>query len=132
MSGIGDSAQCLHSVYNCLARHRPGHHSWHQLVIPIVEVVAEIELAVVDVGREVGDVDRNLARQPHATIIWTIVHCLLDLVRRPAEHPLRQLIGFLHPNATVTESTHVLRSEEHTSELQSPMYLVCRLLLEKK
>src|SRR5437879_9140562 len=25
-----------------------------------------------------------------------------------------------------------MRSEEHTSELQSPMYLVCRLLLEKK
>src|SRR5437762_4864764 len=25
-----------------------------------------------------------------------------------------------------------IRSEEHTSELQSPMYLVCRLLLEKK
>src|ERR1017187_6925949 len=24
------------------------------------------------------------------------------------------------------------RSEEHTSELQSPMYFVCRLLLEKK
>src|ERR1017187_10786887 len=24
------------------------------------------------------------------------------------------------------------RSEEHTSELQSPMYLVCRLLLEKR
>src|SRR5437879_8749102 len=29
-------------------------------------------------------------------------------------------------------STHNVRSEEHTSELQSPMYLVCRLLLEKK
>src|SRR3712207_7992646 len=27
---------------------------------------------------------------------------------------------------------HVLRSEEHTSELQSRQYLVCRLLLEKK
>ena len=27
---------------------------------------------------------------------------------------------------------HLTRSEEHTSELQSPMYLVCRLLLEKK
>src|SRR5437762_14153524 len=27
---------------------------------------------------------------------------------------------------------YVDRSEEHTSELQSPMYLVCRLLLEKK
>src|SRR5437763_13512794 len=30
------------------------------------------------------------------------------------------------------ELTYWLRSEEHTSELQSPMYLVCRLLLEKK
>src|SRR5437762_4245398 len=29
-------------------------------------------------------------------------------------------------------SVSLLRSEEHTSELQSPMYLVCRLLLEKK
>src|SRR5258707_5296642 len=28
--------------------------------------------------------------------------------------------------------TTVLRSEEHTSELQSRQYLVCRLLLEKK
>src|SRR3712207_7469841 len=27
---------------------------------------------------------------------------------------------------------HPLRSEEHTSELQSRQYLVCRLLLEKK
>src|SRR5437762_5858861 len=26
----------------------------------------------------------------------------------------------------------MVRSEEHTSELQSPMYLVCRLLLENK
>src|SRR5437764_2795955 len=31
----------------------------------------------------------------------------------------------------VAEAIHT-RSEEHTSELQSPMYLVCRLLLEKK
>src|SRR5437762_11428330 len=29
-------------------------------------------------------------------------------------------------------AVHHRRSEEHTSELQSPMYLVCRLLLEKK
>src|SRR5437762_9655496 len=32
----------------------------------------------------------------------------------------------------VAASARWLRSEEHTSELQSPMYLVCRLLLEKK
>src|SRR3712207_7215481 len=29
-------------------------------------------------------------------------------------------------------SSSVMRSEEHTSELQSRQYLVCRLLLEKK
>src|ERR1022692_2794776 len=29
-------------------------------------------------------------------------------------------------------SDHFIRSEEHTSELQSPCNLVCRLLLEKK
>src|SRR3712207_9056651 len=28
--------------------------------------------------------------------------------------------------------THAARSEEHTSELQSRQYLVCRLLLDKK
>src|SRR5437764_9610474 len=32
----------------------------------------------------------------------------------------------------LVKATNVSRSEEHTSELQSPMYLVCRLLLEKK
>src|SRR6267154_5437458 len=32
----------------------------------------------------------------------------------------------------VTASAPVPRSEEHTSELQSPVHLVCRLLLEKK
>src|SRR5437879_7078508 len=34
--------------------------------------------------------------------------------------------------ATVMAGLREVRSEEHTSELQSPMYLVCRLLLEKK
>src|SRR5437763_13110948 len=34
--------------------------------------------------------------------------------------------------AEMLDGFAVLRSEEHTSELQSPMYLVCRLLLEKK
>src|SRR3712207_7786657 len=48
---------------------------------------------------------------------------MLEAVARDEEH-LRLLreIGF----------TSVIRSEEHTSELQSRQYLVCRLLLEKK
>src|SRR3712207_9414296 len=41
---------------------------------------------------------------------------------RGAEH--RVELGAVRPA--------VLRSEEHTSELQSRQYLVCRLLLEKK
>src|SRR5690348_18024152 len=35
----------------------------------------------------------------------------------------------MHPRRTGRSS---IRSEEHTSELQSPVHLVCRLLLEKK
>src|SRR6266850_5542692 len=37
-----------------------------------------------------------------------------------------------HDPLRVAENAAVLRSEEHTSELQSPCNLVCRLLLEKK
>src|SRR5437762_5748050 len=41
----------------------------------------------------------------------------------------RRFDPFTHRGAQNEASA---RSEEHTSELQSPMYLVCRLLLEKK
>src|SRR5437762_5746218 len=42
--------------------------------------------------------------------------------------------GLLDAGAALALATDLNpgRSEEHTSELQSPMYLVCRLLLEKK
>src|SRR2546429_6122633 len=35
-------------------------------------------------------------------------------------------------SSTPTTGRHGARSEEHTSELQSRLHLVCRLLLEKK
>src|ERR1017187_4751311 len=54
----------------------------------------------------------TLFRSPHGAIL-------------PAD-PLR-----LHPVRAIPAAA-LVRSEEHTSELQSPMYLVCRLLLEKK
>src|SRR2546427_7319798 len=41
-------------------------------------------------------------------------------------------IGGLKPKAAVRSAGVVVRSEEHTSELQSQSNLVCRLLLEKK
>src|SRR2546426_3290863 len=37
-----------------------------------------------------------------------------------------------HPVRIITAALASMRSEEHTSELQSPCNLVCRLLLEKK
>src|SRR5256885_5911361 len=72
------------------------------------------------------------------------------LVRPPADHGrerLRPIVvikrGQIPPGFVVTGQLHdtgheqqfkkeQLRSEEHTSELQSPCNLVCRLLLEKK
>src|SRR5690625_5342298 len=45
----------------------------------------------------------------------------------------RPLIGFLNAlRGPGRISAHQMRSEEHTSELQSRGHLVCRLLLEKK
>src|SRR3712207_8381709 len=51
-----------------------------------------------------------------------------DVLRVPVRQPLQRL-----PEERVL-AVEVLapRSEEHTSELQSRQYLVCRLLLEKK
>src|SRR5207244_7639381 len=46
----------------------------------------------------------------------------------------RRIVGLLHTASPglIGESGISVRSEEHTSELQSPDHLVCRLLLEKK
>src|SRR5258708_29219735 len=46
---------------------------------------------------------------------------------RPLGHEVRLDVGPLHPEAEEGQEI-----EEHTSELQSPDHLVCRLLLEKK
>src|SRR3712207_8805194 len=52
----------------------------------------------------------------------------LRRVRRPAA--VRR--GLDQHRPALGAAQHRLRSEEHTSELQSRQYLVCRLLLEKK
>src|SRR5204863_5842689 len=46
--------------------------------------------------------------------------------------PLGQTNAVQHPNNFVKFRAWFIRSEEHTSELQSRRDLVCRLLLEKK
>src|SRR2546425_5349377 len=57
--------------------------------------------------------------------------------RHIMEHPVigARILGPLMrdaPAALAIVRSHHERSEEHTSELQSLAYLVCRLLLEKK
>src|SRR5438876_2477134 len=53
--------------------------------------------------------------------------------RHPEDHGQRRLRhGLLHRLQHLRHAHDRARSEEHTSELQSPVHLVCRLLLEKK
>src|SRR3712207_8613811 len=57
------------------------------------------------------------------------------VARRLSPERRKALIyGFMHAwsGDDVARQMHIPRSEEHTSELQSRQYLVCRLLLEKK
>src|SRR2546425_2551706 len=54
----------------------------------------------------------------------------------PSETPIAKVVRILGRHASIVmpilSCCIKLRSEEHTSELQSLAYLVCRLLLEKK
>src|SRR3989449_4341502 len=75
-----------------------------------------------------------IRRPPRSTLFpyTTLFRSLLTLVGlRPAPPPLT--MGWCldcHRRQNATAGAH--RSEEHTSELQSRLHLVCRLLLEKK
>src|SRR2546429_7097666 len=55
--------------------------------------------------------------------------CSGRVPRRRRRKPSGPPRFFSRPNSTCSTRT---RSEEHTSELQSRLHLVCRLLLEKK
>src|SRR5256885_9452738 len=48
----------------------------------------------------------------------------------PADHAGREIHFTVRPYGIATFRVRLARSEEHTSELQSPCNLVCRLLLE--
>src|SRR5690348_17794300 len=73
-----------------------------------------------------------------ATVFGHEIEPQTNYGQRECEESQLQLIGqeiFRSPNKHVTIMNvpeKIERSEEHTSELQSPVHLVCRLLLEKK
>src|SRR5437879_8415635 len=76
---------------------------------------------VADIGTGCGCIALSLAVEGHFDKVVAVE-------RSPAAAALaRENVKRIAPSTPVE-----VRSEEHTSELQSPMYLVCRLLLEKK
>src|SRR5437763_10092787 len=81
-----------------------------------------------------------IRRPPRSTLFPYTTLFRSVLQEKETGTDLSAAAGFFQVGARLLESTHAyeraadayVRSEEHTSELQSPMYLVCRLLLEKK
>src|SRR5947209_7761161 len=62
-------------------------------------------------------------------------HVFRVRIQRVPGKCLQEIAGVLKPLVILLQaqrSERRVRSEEHTSELQSRQYLVCRLLLEKK
>src|SRR5258708_23126747 len=72
---------------------------------------------------------------PYTTLFRSQRYAILSCMQAVTATPLRSAdccspISPSKPPTSVLSATE--RSEEHTSELQSPDHLVCRLLLEKK
>src|SRR5207244_12513237 len=76
---------------------------------------------------------RNVAAEYRINPI-TVLKGYQQLVEEQLVETKRGLGMFIKPGARnrLLEGERQKRSEEHTSELQSPDHLVCRLLLEKK
>src|SRR5437762_3860049 len=72
-----------------------------------------------------------MSPHPPSSTLFPYTTLFRSLRDRRVDDPVRPEL--LHqPRQRLEGMAGLGRSEEHTSELQSPMYLVCRLLLEKK
>src|SRR5437762_8165368 len=70
---------------------------------------------------------------PYTTLFRSSVEEAVAAMKEGAFDFLQKPVDLEHLKLLVQRAARQQeRSEEHTSELQSPMYLVCRLLLEKK
>src|SRR2546426_6006100 len=75
-----------------------------------------------------------MIRRPPRSTLFPYTTLFRSFQRRNRDSPLTRSVQVLGTSAIRPPDTYALttRSEEHTSELQSPCNLVCRLLLEKK
>src|SRR5258708_31393829 len=72
---------------------------------------------------------------PYTTLFRSrpiVEHYLTSLVDELKRIGVDAPLLLMQSNGGLTTARSASRSEEHTSELQSPDHLVCRLLLEKK
>src|SRR5437764_11096792 len=71
---------------------------------------------------------------PYTTLFRSVLDAPIEIEQGPGLAAWRpeNYEGKYYGPQTLRRAPVPVRSEEHTSELQSPMYLVCRLLLEKK
>src|SRR5207244_12210945 len=119
------------------AIHRPTHHAQRFLVECMVGALDDPRRPRLDVSRHIERrFHEDGAVHPERLHLRRIADWWVGDERRLLLHgPDRDRrshggAGRLGP--TPPGATMAARSEEHTSELQSPDHLVCRLLLEKK
>src|SRR5207248_6648415 len=105
-----------------------------------------LQRSLLRTSRRVGGDDDVASQQRHGRVLCGRLPCpprqpqQLDTAARVLTHDRVGLVGRgvrhhedLPAIRGIVETQQILeRSEEHTSELQSPYDLVCRLLLEKK
>src|SRR5687768_18311835 len=74
----------------------------------------------------------TLIRSKRVDVLFPAAHVVCGGgLRSPQPQRVSYVVGHVLP-ASVIPRSEATRSEEHTSELQSRLHLVCRLLLEKK
>src|SRR2546422_5455455 len=71
-----------------------------------------------------------MIRRPPRSTLFPYTTLFRSSAVRPSARRARSAARRRHPSWSLTPTG--IRSEEHTSELQSRLHLVCRLLLEKK
>src|SRR2546422_4262252 len=71
-----------------------------------------------------------MIRRPPRSTLFPYTTLFRSVPRPRRAEPVRT--GEARPLPVAVRAEQVRRSEEHTSELQSRLHLVCRLLLEKK
>src|SRR6266487_4935322 len=93
-------------------------------------VVDALRVAGGDGRLSAEELDTRLESALSARTLGEVAELTADLPIAPAAKGKDVLVVEQHGGRYVREGRW--RSEEHTSELQSPVHLVCRLLLEKK